>query len=298
MKQVWAILIGLLITGSALLTPTKAQDVTPLPSSSIDLDALPILPEITDTAREIYAAGQEAGQNPRAFSKLGDCMTAAEYFLTYFGTGDYDLANYTDLQPTIDYFSVRARPEGDYEGDSFANPGLATASGFNTTSVLDPLWSDPVWCAPGESPLECEFRVTRPAFALIMFGTNDVFFFDAVQFDTYYRQIIDETIASHIVPVLYTIPERPEFPEKTIEFNQIIAQIAADYDLPLINLYIALEDLPHKGVDPIEPIHLSLPETGNAGMLTDENLEAGYTLRNLLTLQILDELRTAFEGDV
>jgi hypothetical protein len=291
--SVIALLLGLIVVRAA------AQSTPTPPASALDLATLPILPAVTEGARAIYAAGQDparegGAQNPRAFSKIGDCMTAAEYFLTYFGTGDYDLGAYTDLQPTIDHFGVRARAEGDYEGDSFANPGLATASGFNTTSVLDPLWSDPTWCAPGESPLACEFRVTRPAFALIMFGTNDIFFFDAGQFDTYYRQIIDETIAAGVVPILYTIPERPEFPDKTVAFNQIVAQIAADYDLPLINLYVALADLPDRGVDPIEPIHLSLPADGDAGTFTEANLQAGYTLRNLLTLQTLDALRVAF----
>ncbi|MDZ4765708.1 MAG: SGNH/GDSL hydrolase family protein [Chloroflexota bacterium] len=296
-----AALIGMVALTAAAFAQAPPTPFDAAVVAQIDLAALPILPAVTDTARAIYAAGQDAdrdggAQNPRAFSKLGDCMTAAAYFLTYFGMGEYELGAYAALQPTIDYFSVRARPEGDYEGDSFANPGLATASGFNTTSVLDPLWSDPTWCAPGESPLACEFRVTRPAFALIMFGTNDVFFFDAAQFDTYYRQIVDETIAAGVVPVLYTIPERPEFPDKTVLFNQIIAQIAADQDLPLINLYLALDDLPDRGVDPVEPIHLSLPTTDNAATFTTANLRAGYTLRNLLTLQMLDALRVELNG--
>jgi len=53
-----------------------------------------------------------------------------------------------------------------------------------------------------------------------MFGTNDTTFFEAESFNTYLRQIIDQTIAADIVPVLYTFPERPEFPEKSLLFNQ------------------------------------------------------------------------------
>lgn len=267
-------------------------------ASAIDLAALPVLPQVTDTARELYAQGQELGLNPHVVSKIGDCMTASENFLVPFGSDGYDLGEYDELQPVIDQFTAApARGEG-YEENAFTNPGLATASGFTTVSVLDSLWADPQWCAANESPLACEYRLSQPAFALIMFGTNDILFFDEVSFDGYMREIIDETIASSIVPVLFTFPERPEFPEKTILFNQIVAKIAQDYDLPLINLYVALEDLPDKGIDVQDPIHLSFPIDGDAGNFTPANLQQGYTFRNLITLQALDVLwRGIVEGE-
>jgi hypothetical protein len=52
---------------------------------------------------------------------------------------------------------------------------------------------------------------------------------------------------------------------------------------------LAIQDLPDEGVDPIEPIHLSIPETGSAGDFTT-NLDYGYAMRNLITLQTLDIL--------
>lgn len=272
------------------LTPPTLGDFDPATIEDIDITAPPVMPEVTDHTRTIFERGQENGQQAGVLSKIGDCMTASVNFLAPFSISDYDLGEYSELQPVIDHFTAApARPEG-FEADAFANPGLATASGYNTASVLDPLWADPTWCLASESPLACEYRVSRPAFSLIMFGTNDVFFFDAASFDYYYRQIVIETIESDIVPVLYTFPFRPEFPDKSVEFNQVIIRIAQDYDLPLINLYRALEDLPDQGVDLSDPIHLSLPADGDAGtgIFTPENLEAGYTLRNLLTLQALD----------
>jgi hypothetical protein len=130
-----------------------------------------------------------------------------------------------------------------------------------------------------------------------MFGTNDTTFFEPEAFNGYLRQIIDQTIKANIVPILYTFPERPEFPEKSILFNQIIVQIAKDYDLPLINLYRALETLPDKGINLKDPIHLSSPIDDNAGNFTPENLERGYTLRNLLTLQSLDVMIKGLNED-
>ncbi len=277
-----------MITLSAFSVHAQATPVfDPTAVAQIKLDDYPILPQITHTARMIYMKGEQAGRNPHALSKVGDCMTASPNFLDPFGTADgYDLGQYTDLQPVVDYFS--ASTIGQY--NALDNPGLATTTGFTTVSVQDPIWADPKVCAANESPLTCEYRVTNPAFALIMFGTNDTTYFDPASFNTYMRQIIDQTIAANIVPVLYTFPERPELPDKSIQFNQIVVQIATDYDLPLINLYRALEPLPDKGVNLADPIHLSSPLGGNAGNFTPANLQQGYTLRNLVTLQALDVL--------
>ena len=272
------------------LTPPELGSFDPASVEDIVVEDVPVLPELTDYAQEIYEAGLEAGNNPQAFSKIGDCMTATyEYFLGPFGDDNYDLGeDYAELDSVIQYFDVPVRDEG-FEANSFNNPGLATASGFNTASVLDSIWADPTWCDADESPLACEYRQTQPIFSLIMFGTNDVMFFEADLFDFYMREIIIATIENGTVPVLYTIPTRPEFPEKTYLFNQVIIKLAQDYDLPLVNLWLAIQELPNEGVDPVEPIHLSIPSDEQAGDFTT-NLEYGYTVRNLVTLQALDIL--------
>lgn len=272
------------------LSPPEQGNFDPADVEGIVVEDVPVLPELTDHAQDIYEAGLEAGNNPQAFSKIGDCMTASvEYFLGPFGEDAYDLGeDYAELESVIEYFDVPVRDEG-FDANSFDNPGLATASGFNTASVLDSIWADPTWCDANENPLDCEYRQTQPIFSLIMFGTNDVMFFEADLFDFYMRSIILETIENGTVPVLYTIPTRPEFPEKTYLFNQVIIKLAEDYDLPLVNLWVAIQDLPNDGVDPAEPIHLSIPPDEQTGDLTT-NLDYGYTVRNLVTLQALDIL--------
>ena len=279
------------------LTPPEIGDFDPSSIEGMVVEDYPILPELTDHAIAIYEMGLEVGNNPKVFSKVGDCMTATyEYFLGPFGDGNYDLGDeYADLEGVISYFDEPARAEG-FEENSFNNPGLATASGFNTASVLDSLWADPNWCEANESPLGCEYRLSQPIFSMIMFGTNDVMFFEADLFDYYMRQIILETIENGIVPILYTIPTRPEFPEKTYQFNQVIIKLAEDYDLPLVNLWLAIQDLPFEGVDQVEPIHLSIPEDEQTGDFTT-NLDYGYTVRNLITLQALDILLEGLEDE-
>ena len=276
------------------LNPPEIGDFVLDPITGVVLEDIPVLPELTDHARAIYERGIEAGNNPHVFSKVGDCMTATtEYFLGPFGEDNYDLGEYEELQAVIEYFSAPARQEG-FELDSFANPGLGTSTGYNTASVLDPIWADPAWCQANESPLACEYRTSQPIFSLVMFGTNDVMFFEADFFDFYMRSIVLETINNGTVPVLYTIPTRPEFPDKTYLFNQIIVNIAQEYDLPLVNLWAAIQHLPNEGVDELEPIHLSIPEDEQTGDFSEVNLNFGYTVRNLITLQafeiLLDDL--------
>lgn len=296
-------LIVLLMTPLMSSAQDNEVDLSPPELGSFDetsiedivVEDYPILPELTDHAKVIYEAGLEMENNPHVFSKVGDCMTATyEYFLGPFGDDTYNLGDdYSELEGVISYFDEPARSEG-FEQNSFNNPGLATASGFNTASVLDSLWADPNWCEANESPLGCEYRLSQPIFSMIMFGTNDVMFFEADAFDFYMRQIILETIHNGTVPILYTIPTRPEFPEKTYQFNQVIIKLAEDYDLPLVNLWAAIQDLPFEGVDQLEPIHLSIPEDDRAGDFTT-NLEYGYTVRNLITLQTLDILLAGLE---
>lgn len=268
------------------LTPPVLGEFDAAAVAEIVVEDYPVLPELTDHARVIYERGQEAGNNPQAFSKVGDCMTAAEFFMVPFGVDEYNLAEYADLEATIEYFSVPVRDDG---VNAFSNPGLATTSGFNTASVLDPIWANPEWCESNESPLSCEYRVVNPAFSIIMFGTNDVMFIDEASFDYYLRTIVLETISKNIVPVLTTFPTRPEYPEKTTLYNQIIISVAEDYDLPLINLWMGLQDLENGGVDELEPIHLSIPVDGQSGDF-ETNMGYGYTYRNLVTLQALDIL--------
>ena len=87
-------------------------------------------------------------------------------------------------------------------GSSFRTAeSQAAAGGFNTASILDSMWANPEFCEAGESPLSCEFRITQPSIALIMFGTNDVFYLDEAQYDYFLRSIIVETIRNGTLPI-------------------------------------------------------------------------------------------------
>ena len=266
----------------------------PASVTEIDLGALPVIPDISANAIAIYRRGLLRGNQARVFSKLGDCMTENPYFLAPFAAGGYDLGQYAELQAVLDqYAGTSARPGTDWSQDSFATVSLASASGFNIAGPLDATWADPKWCQGGESPAACEFRVAQPSVAVIMFGTNDVAYTDPASYDYFLRTLVDQAVERDVLPLLSTFPTRPEDPDKSRLLNQIVVRVAQAYDIPLINLSRALEPLPHHGVNPEDTIHLSTPADGRVDIFDAEHLQAGFTVRNLVTMQALQAVLEA-----
>jgi hypothetical protein len=227
------------------------------------------------------------GNRADVFSKVGDSITASPSFLGPIGEGRYQLGDYGYLQAAIDHFSVsNAR-----EGNSFLNPSLAAGIGWSAWAALDPQFSDATQCAPGETPLVCEYRLTRPAFALIMFGTNDTGYRTSAEYEGDLRRIVDVSESMGVVPILSTIPSRPEMPERVAEFNRIVREVAAANALPVWDYYAALEGLPNDGLA-WDNIHPSSPDEWyqDAADFRPQNLIYGYVIRNLTALQVLDSV--------
>lgn len=245
--------------------------------NAINLTNYPVVPISTGRAREIFERGLLRGIDAHSISKVGDCISDNRYFLSPFGWDQYNLGAYPQLREVIEYFS-----------ESLAQDSLAAYDGLVTSAVLDPIFANPVACMAGESPLRCEYRVRQSSVAIIMFGAQDLLFTSTEDFDRNLRQIVHETIEAGVVPILSTFPGNTSMWSKSLEFNRIVIQIAVDYDIPLMNLWLALENLPNHGLGP-DGRHLSLPLT-TSGDLTGDNLQRGYTMRNLVTLQTLETI--------
>lgn len=258
---------------------TEAPTSTPRPTLAPDeWKSLPIVPEVSDTAREIYQHGLEMGNNPNAFSKVGDCQTSTDFFLVDFDYEDrYRLGDeYAELQSTIVY----------YQG-SFSRQSLAVKDGFNVAAVVSPLRADPKQCNAGESPLACEYRLNRPSVALISMETN----FNqrsADDYGKYMRQIVEYTISQGIVPVLGT---KADNLEGNYAINAEIAVIANEYDIPMWNYWAASYPLPNHGFDTDlnDGFHLSFSRNF---FDQHKNMLSAWPWRNLTALQVLDAMRT------
>lgn len=251
--------IAALPVGGSAPTPTA----TPPPLTG------PVLPAVSERAREIYRRGLALGNNPRAFAKVGDCMSVPPFFLAPFDRGEYRLGTtYAYLQDTITNFS------GSFERDSFA-----ARDGLNVKSLFDPLWSDPTLCPPDESPLSCEYRLHQPSLAFISLGTNGAWQTNE-EYERYLRQIIDFSIERGVLPILSTKADNLEGGDR---FNQVMAKLAAEYQLPLWNFALAARALPNAGL--VDPYHLTW---GQAYFDRPGPFTTGWQVRNLTALQSLD----------
>jgi hypothetical protein len=263
------------------VVPSATPTATVAPTATITLQptlapgewkSLPVIPVVTTGARAIYAAGLARGNNPNAFSKIGDCESTPAWFLGAFdkGPNDYHLGGYTSLADVILAFH-----------GSFARDSVAARRGFNSSSVFSPLWADAKQCLANEGPLECEYRLQNPIFAFIMLGSND--YINPAGFEPNLRKIIEFSIQRGVVPVLST---KADNLEKDESINAVIARLAQEYDIPLWNFWAAVQGLPDVGLQP-DGAHLTF-----ASPFFDqpENMQHAWPVRNLTALQTLDSL--------
>lgn len=156
-----------------------------------------VIPRVGGRAREIFLAGQAHGNRANAFAKVGDSITDMPMFLYPIAGGQYNLGEYTTLQSVIGQFS-----------GSFGRVSAAAHGGWTTYDLLDPAKNFQGFCNAGESPLMCEYRVHKPAVALIMIGTNDAEFgVTAGAYRANLETIIQMSIDMGVIPVLSTIPD-------------------------------------------------------------------------------------------
>jgi hypothetical protein len=237
--------------------------------------------------KRIYAVGQTRGNRARVFSKVGDSISLSANFLGPIGDGIYYLGDYGYLKPVIDYFSsTKART-----GNSFNNRSLAAGGGWAAWSMFDPSLADPQLCQPAETPLVCEYRVVHPSIALIMFGTNDVGYRSAGEYRSDLLRIVRVSEQMGVIPVLSTIPDRPDVGAKVDEFNAIVRDIARQRNLPLWDYAAEMRRLPNNGLAN-DDVHPSSPPDwyDAAADFHQRNLVYGYVVRNLTALKMLYNL--------
>jgi hypothetical protein len=257
-------------TGASTSAPASPPRVTPAPD---DWKNLPVIPEVSQTARDIYQRGLQMGRDPHAFSKVGDCQSITTYFLSTLETPDsFDLGQYTGLQQTVDWFK-----------GSFGRESLSVKGGFNAAAVLSPLRADPKECKSGESPVACEYRQHNPSIALI--SLEEWWAGYPENYEKYLRQIIEYSIQQGVLPVVATKADNLEGNQL---INQTIARLAWEYDIPMWNFWAAVQPLPGHGL--IEDgFHLT--HGNNFNFAVSQNMQTGWTIRNLTALEVLDTVR-------
>jgi hypothetical protein len=263
------------ISPTAVISPTaEVFTIDPSRVNGIPVEEIAVMPEeVRENVREIYRRGQLLGRNAQAFSKLGDSLIATPSFLVPFDTGLYNLGEYDYLQPAIDYFA-----------GSFERYGVALRPGLHTWGVFDPLWANKEWCSANEDLLACEVRLNNPGVLLILLGTNDAG--NPPGFDYNMRKVIEYSLENGIIPVIVTKADRFEGPDNIN--NEILRQIAADFQVPLWDYDLVAETLPARGLTE-DQIHLTVYPENDYTLA--EAYQTGHGVHNLTGLMILEAIR-------
>lgn len=258
------------VTPAPTVIPTLAPD---------EWKTLPVVPTISDRTRQIYQTGLALGNDPKAFSKVGDCESRTTWFLWDFDQASnlYSLGSYTELEGVIDH----------YQG-SFGRLSQVAKPGFTAASVMTSLWADKEQCQKDETPLACEYRQHKPSVALITLGTNDVS--RPETFEQNLRMVIEYSIEKGVVPILATKADNLEGDHR---INAVIAALAREYQIPLWNFWLAVQPLPDHGLQD-DGVHLTFAMNQFGDPLAMRN---AWPVRNLTALQVLDAFWKAVSED-
>lgn len=247
------------------------------------LRAAPIINVPIAHTNEIFQRGRERGLQADFLLSVGDCNSESHFYLR-------DLLDDTPPSEGVDvsyYENPEVQSTITTYGESFNFKGQSVNSGLNSLSVMDSFWANPDICPAGESPLGCDYRFTQPFAALIMFGANDINVLSTADYELALRDIIEFTLDRDIIPILSTFTVRPiegsGVYSHGVRFNGVIIRLAAEYDIPLVNFWLAARDLPDNGILP-DNAHLSV---------------GGFNVRNQLTIEMIRALqRDVIGGDL
>ncbi len=234
----------------------------------------PLTPDLVTHLRVVHAlsTGSDA-----VFAKVGDSHTETPSYLGCFAGSSADLGG-LDLAATVAHFKA-----GDAAGTTpYQRSSAAAVIGWSAFQVL----------AGSPSPLAQEVAAIHPAFATVLFGTNDIGYNRIDRFGQNLATISDTLLAQGIIPILSTLPPRDDDAAADAQvprYNAIARGVAQTRGIPLVDLHAELLRLAGHGLGG-DNLHLET-YSGGACKLTAVGLAHGNNTRNLITLQTLDRLR-------
>ena len=216
-------------------TPEFTPTAKPLPEklglAPEDWKNWPVLPIVTQRAREIYQCGQELGNDPHAFSVFGDCRSNPQTFLGEYETNPDMLIHLPPtLQETVFNFA-----------GSLNRYSPTVRAGTAPAGLLWPEWHmNQYGCQPVETPVGCELRIHNPSIVIVNLGLDW-----GPRDQEYLRAVLQQLMNAGVVPILVTKADNWEGDDHV---NFEIAALAAEFDLPLWNFWLAVDDLPNRGL--------------------------------------------------
>lgn len=326
-------IFAVMVSSASLPEASGAEPGVERPSRSTWRQA-PIVPGFDRLDRRILrnrvAAARRAGRRLNVFMKAGDSNT--EFSPNLYGLGCRQPTGLPrGLRPVLVRLRSVRLPNGravdgcargnPFTRRSFAAQGAVVTSWLTTPSRDLPaagFLARPPGCGLDWSPLDCEIATTKPVFALVLIGTNDLALDQTLgtvppgsrtggEIDALVRLLL----ARRIVPVLSTIPpvidpDRQGIIERGIErTNRGIWRVSRKWRVPMINLHRALSSprMINQGLA-ADGLHLGVlgaagrsnqvdpePDTlRNSVDFSPRGLRFGANRRNLVVLRTLTRL--------
>ena len=289
---------GVSCSGEGILSVTPASSGTVLYTR----DRLQSPIDAGLAARLVAIAPVGAPLRGNVLMKIGDSITAGDGLLGAFGTGNIEgsgpswetnilFGSRPDLRPLVEFLRTGRIPDGGSE------------SCLERSSLAAKVGEAAGWATAGApSPLQREYEAALPRYAVIMYGSNDIGWyqggeyghvFQLTSYQTGMLRIVDDCLARGVIPILTTMPLHEGYLPYVPCFAEMVRSIAQGRRVPLINFNRAMAasgpefnfGLSSDGVHP-------RPEGYNtAAWLDAESLHHGTNLRNLLTLDALARMK-------
>jgi hypothetical protein len=225
-----------------------------------------LIPKLSHTHKKIYRNSVASGRRLNSFSVVGDSSMAA-----WFRPLDYRRLDEGRFSYAL---TLPLRKVASRFPDGFYRDFIAAQVGFNSGSVLNAELANPQYCAANENPLECDLRVTQASVVFVAIGTNDQYAWQS--FEGNYRRIITVIQTHGALPVLLTKADENERGYATEGYiNTTIRKLAAEHQLPLIDLWQLTRPLPGWGMGD-DHYHLN---------------DLGLDMRLIVMLKTLEQLR-------
>lgn len=229
-------------TEETVVTPTSTTEPTPAVRDPSTWKEWPIFPQyMPESMQEVYAYGLANGNDPHAFSILGDCHSLPEVFLGVYDTEPANVQSLDEnLQETVAQFQ-----------GSFDRYSPTVVLGSTEGALLWIEWNENEegYCLDNELPIDCEIRYHKPIIAFIRLGTHW-----ETRNEDYLRILIEKLLENGTVPIITTKADNREHDERV---NQNLINLAIEYDIPVWNFWASVQDLPDKGLSGEDNMYLS-----------------------------------------
>jgi PKD repeat protein len=263
----------------------EAAEVPTTPSPAETTPIQPDIPALSQSLSNILSSGDSQSF---VFALAGDGSLAQTSILDPFAPGGNNVVNDPTLQETVNIFNST-----DLGGvTSFNRPSAAAQFNWRISNLLNPA-SAPPECG-GVTPIECELNATNASVMFISIGVGDAAAGTNIdEFRANLEQIVTIVRNTGTIPVLMTIPPRLDgsvSAEVAAEYNAVIIEVADANDVPLLNLWRIMNDLPNSGLNADGNTTTAAPS--GAGDLSDAAVsQYAENAINKAILDLLTQLR-------